>query len=61
MQTKTLLQINTVIFAVVALIHLLRFLSGSPASIAGWDVPLWLSIVAFGVAGWLSWQNWEAR
>ncbi len=59
MQTKPLLQLNAVIFGIIALIHLLRFLAGSPANIAGWEVPLWLSILAFLVSGWLCWQNWK--
>lgn len=61
MQTKNLLRINAVIFGLVALVHLLRFLSNSPANIAGWDVPVWISILGFAVAGWLSWKNWEAK
>ncbi|HLD05184.1 MAG TPA: hypothetical protein VJG90_05705 [Candidatus Nanoarchaeia archaeon] len=60
MQTKSLLQLNAVLFGIIALLHVLRFLSSSPARIANWNIPLWLSIVAFIVSAWLCWQNWKA-
>ena len=43
------------IFALVALAHLLRAVMDWPILIAGWMVPIWLSWLAFVVAGALSW------
>ena len=38
------------IFLAVALLHLLRVILGWSATIGGWDVPTWLSWVAFVIA-----------
>jgi len=54
MERKTYLQLTAVIFAIVALAHLLRAVLGWPIVIAGWIVPVWLSWLAFVVAGGLS-------
>ena len=43
------------IFALVALAHLLARGDGLANLIAGWIVPIWLSWLAFVVAGALSW------
>ena len=54
MDRKTYLQLAGVIFAIVALAHLVRALLHWPIGIDGWIVPVWLSWVAFVVAGGLS-------
>jgi hypothetical protein len=43
-----------VIFAVVALLHLLRIYMDWPVVIADWSVPMWVSWVALVVAGILT-------
>ena len=54
MDQKTFTILAGVIFAVVALLHVLRILMGWPAAIGGWAVPMWLSWVGVVVAGGLS-------
>ena len=54
MDQKTFISLAGVIFAVVALLHVLRILMGWPAAIGGWAVPMWLSWVGVVVAGGLS-------
>jgi hypothetical protein len=54
MDQKTFTLVAGAIFAVVALLHILRILMGWPAVIDGWTVPMWVSWIAFVVAGGLS-------
>lgn len=60
MKQKQLLYANTVIFGLMAVLHLLRMVLRWPASIAGWPVPMWLSVVAVVAAGGLSYWNYKA-
>jgi hypothetical protein len=46
MKTKAYLIVSTVIFAVVAVVHLLRFALGWSAQIGTWSIPLWVSLLA---------------
>jgi hypothetical protein len=54
MDQKTFVLIAGVIFAIVALAHLLRILMGWPIVIDNWTVPMWLSWIAVVIAGGLS-------
>lgn len=54
MDAKSFLRLAGVIFALVSLAHLLRAAMAWPILIAGWSVPVWLSWVAFVIAGGLS-------
>lgn len=56
---RTYLQVTGILFTVAAIVHLLRVLVGWPASIAGWDVPVWLSIIAVAVAGYLAYSAYK--
>lgn len=54
MDQKTFSAVAGAIFALVALLHLMRIFMGWPASIGGWTVPMWLSWIGLAVAGSLS-------
>jgi len=54
MDQKTFVLIAVVIFAIVALAHLLRILMGWPIVVDSWPVPMWLSWIALVIAGGLS-------
>jgi hypothetical protein len=54
MDQKTFVLLTGVIFALVALLHLLRIYMGWPAVIGGWTVPMWLSWLGLVVAGGLA-------
>jgi hypothetical protein len=54
MDQKTFNLIAGLIFAVVALLHLLRAYMGWQVVIADWTVPMWLSWIAFVVTGGLA-------
>ena len=56
MQKNTALKTGGTIFGIVALVHLIRVLAGWQLVIGNWTVPNWVSIVAFLVLGWLSYD-----
>ena len=51
---RAYIPVTGVVFAIVALVHLLRLLLDWPAEVAGLAVPLWVSWIAFLVAGALA-------
>ena len=51
---KTFSVVAGVIFAVVALFHLVRIYMGWPVMIADWSVPMWVSWIGLVVAGGLA-------
>ena len=57
MDQKTFTLLAGVIFAVVALLHLLRISMGWPVVIDDWTVPMWVSWIALVVAGGLSYAD----
>ncbi len=54
MEQKTFDIVAGVIFALVALVHLMRIWLGWPAAIGGWSVPMWVSWIGLIVAGGLT-------
>jgi hypothetical protein len=50
-----------VIFALVAIAHLLRLIFGVPVMVAGWPIPSWISVFGFVVPGALSVALWRER
>ena len=54
MTEKTFVTVATVIFALVAVLHLLRLVIGWSIIIDTWTVPMWVSWVGLVVAGGLS-------
>jgi hypothetical protein len=54
MNLKTFTLLASIIFAIVALAHLVRVFMGWPIVIDNWTVPMWLSWIALVVAGGFS-------
>ncbi len=54
MSEKLYLTISGVIFAIIALLHLLRILFQWPAMVGVWSVPLVISVMAVIIAGILT-------
>lgn len=54
MGQKTFPIVAGAVFAIVALLHLLRIFAGWPVLIGSWAAPMWLSWIAVIVAGGLS-------
>lgn len=59
MNQRKYLQVTGLIFTVVAVVHLLRVVTGWGANIAGWEVPVWLSMVAVIAAGYLAYSAYK--
>jgi hypothetical protein len=57
MTEKMFATIAAVIFALVALLHLLRLVMGWSVVIDSWMVPMWVSWVGLVVAGGLSYYG----
>ena len=49
------------ILSLAALGHLLRVILGRDLLVAGWAVPVWVSVIAVIVAGYLGMQLWMRR
>ena len=54
MDRKTFCMLAGIIFALVALFHLVRIFMEWPVMIGDWSVPMWVSWVALIVAGGLA-------
>jgi len=54
MDAKTFSLVAGIIFAVVALLHLVRIFMDWPVIIGDWSIPMWASWTALIVAGGLS-------
>jgi hypothetical protein len=54
MDQRTFSIVAGVIFAAVALLHLVRIYMGWPVMIGGWSVPMWVSWIGLIVAGGLA-------
>lgn len=54
------LKLASVIFGLIALLHLLRSIFSWPAKIANFDAPLWVSYLAVIVAGYLAWLMYSS-
>lgn len=59
MDRKSYLQMAGLVFALVSLAHLVRAVLSWPIVIAAWSVPIWLSWVAFAVAGLLGYWGFR--
>lgn len=59
MNQKNYFQVTGLLFTVGAIVHLLRLVLGWKANLAGWEVPVWLSMVAVVVAGYLAYSAYK--
>ena len=51
---KVVYKISGVILGLAALVHLVRVVRDLPLKLGSWEAPIWLSILAIIVAGYLS-------
>jgi Fe2+ transport system protein B len=59
MKSKTFILTAAIIFGIVAVLHLLRAINGLPLIIGIWEAPIWLSWLAFVVAGLMSYFGFK--
>ena len=58
---KTYMTITTAVFAVAAVVHLLRAAYGWDLVIGDWSAPLWVSWIGVVVAGVLAYSGYTHR
>ncbi len=51
--------ITGIVFTAVALLHLMRIISGESVLIGGWDLPVAFNWIGFLVAGFLAYQGFR--
>jgi len=61
MTVRSFSHLAAAIFALIAVVQLIRALAGWPATIAGIPVPLWPSWIACVVAAGLAWLGFTSR
>jgi uncharacterized membrane protein len=61
MSQRTFLVIAGLIFLLVAIVHLARLLLKWTVVFNGWTVPMWVSVVALIVAGYLAFEGLKPR
>jgi hypothetical protein len=61
MSTILLLRVSGVVFALVAIGQLVRVVFRWEASVAGSSVPIWASVVAIVLAGYLAYESFRNR
>lgn len=61
MDKKTYLSITTVIFGVVAFVHLYRIVTGMDVVISQWTAPIWVSWLGFVVGGYLAYSGYKFK
>ena len=59
MRQRTFSRVAGVIFSLIAVLHVLRIARGWPATLAGWEMPTWVSWVALAVAAYLAYEGFR--
>ncbi len=54
------LRLSALVFALIALVHLLRLLLGWDMILGAFEAPQWVSLIALIIAGGLAWWMWTA-
>lgn len=57
MSRKMYYEVTALIFLIIAVLHAMRLLYGWEASVGGVTVPLWASVAAIVIAGYLSYRG----
>lgn len=56
---KPFTKISAVLFAAVAILHLIRLVTHFQVTVSGNEIPQWISIIGFLVAGVISGGLWK--
>ena len=60
MEKNKSLRFASVVFAMMAVLHMLRSIFNWEVLINGYIIPIWFSYIAVVVAGFLSWAMYDA-
>ena len=58
---KYTIKTSAIIFGFVSIAHSIRFVFGINANVAGWIVPLWVSLVVAIITGYLAFGLWKLK
>lgn len=62
MRNETYVKATSVIFAVVAIMHLYRLVTGDfVVSFGGFEIPQWVSLLGLAVAGYLAYAGYKLK
>jgi hypothetical protein len=61
MTNKTYYKLAAIIFLIVALGHLVRIINGWEAVINDVEIPMWISVAAVLIAGYLSYRGFTTK
>ena len=61
MAQKNTTKTAAIILGFIAIAHSIRFAFGVDANVAGWTVPLWFSLIATIIAGYLAFSLWKIK
>mgnify|MGYP001616067802 CR=1 FL=1 len=59
MNKKTYFIVTTLVFVIVAVLHLTRIFLGWEASMGGWTVPQWVSWIALAGSSFLAYSGFN--
>lgn len=59
MKKETYIQVSGIIFAVVAVLHLLRLFFGIPVTFGDTQIPVWVSVIGAIVGGFLAYTAFK--
>ena len=61
MNRSTFSLLAGIIFLIVAVAHVLRLVFKWEVIVTGWQVPMWVSVVAFVIAAYLAYESFQMR
>lgn len=56
---KQLHKFTAILFTLIAAVHVIRLVLQVPATFGSWQVPMWLSVIAVLLAGYLAARFWH--
>lgn len=59
MSSKTFSILASIVFLLVAVVHVLRLVFRWEVIVVGWQVPLWISAVAFVIAAFMAYEGFR--
>lgn len=61
LKQKDYIKITGVIFAIIAVLHGWRLLSGWQVTMGTYAIPVWASVVGLVIAGYLAYSAWNLK
>lgn len=59
MTLKTYAVTSSLIFLLVAVVHVLRLIWNWDVAVEGWHIPIWFNVIGILIAGYLSYEGFS--